>query len=282
MHTRQHMQKFTRLSHFGATALALTLATSFLCFAQTPSLGKFAGTWTEDESKRTFGPVETLKFRTDAKGNLEELRGADARPLVQPVRFDGKPYTVDASKDSIAWKQVDDTHFERKIFESGKLLNTREIEISGGGKALTEVTTRTLGDGKKQAVTVKFRRTKGEGAGLAGIWQAESYHSTVPTQWTYEPAGDHFKMVNETGVTLMLPTDGKPASVTGPAVISGTMAALKAVSSDKLEIVQSRQGVTTGKLTLTLSGDGKTMTISAVNLAPNASPAPSVTVFRKQ
>ena len=282
MHTRKDTLRTIRFSQMGSGVLALTLVTSFLCFAQAPPLGKFAGTWTEDESKRTFGSTETLKFRTDAKGNLQELRGADARPLVQPVHFDGKPYTIDASTNSIAWKQIDKTHFERKLFDNGKLLNTREIQLSDDDKSLTEVTTRTLDDGKKQVITIKFHRTKGDGQGLAGIWQAESYHSTVPTQWKYSMMGDQLMMVDNTGVTLMLSPDGKPMDVKGSAIISGTMAALKPVSSDKLEITQSRQGVTTGKVTLTLSGDGKVLTTSAVNLAPNVSAAPSVTVFKKQ
>ena len=113
MQTLKHARKMSHFSHIGSRVLALALVTSSLCFAQAPSLGKFVGTWTEDESKRSFGATETLKFRADAKGNLEELRGADARPLVQPVHFDGKPYTIDASTNSIAWKQSDKTHFER-------------------------------------------------------------------------------------------------------------------------------------------------------------------------
>jgi hypothetical protein len=274
--------KAIRYSRIASGLLALTLVTSFPSFAQAPSLGKFAGTWTEDESKRSFGSTDTLKFRTDAKGNLEELRGADAKPLVQPVRFGEKPYIIDASTNSIEWMQIDKTHFERKLFDNGKLLTTREIQLSDDGKTLTEVTTRTLGDAKKQAITIKFHRAKGEGQGLAGIWQAEAYHSTVPEQWKYSMMGDQLMMADNTGVTFMLSPDGKPSDVKGPAVISGTMAALKPVSSDKLEITQSRQGVTTGKLTLTLSGDGKVLTLSAVNLAPNVSPAPSVTVFKKQ
>ena len=282
MQTQNHARRIIRFSHIGSRVLALTLVTSSLCFAQAPSLGKFVGTWTEDESKRSFGATETLKFRADAKGNLEELRGADARPLVQPIHFDGKPYTIDASPNSIAWKQSDKTHFERQLFENGKLLTTREIQLSDDGKALTEVTTRTLDGGKKQVITTKYHRTKAEGSGLAGIWQAEAYHSTVPTQWKYSMKGDQLMMVDNTGVTIMLAPDGKPTDVTGPAVISGTMAALKPVSSDKLEIDQSRQGVATGKLTLTLSGDGKVLTMSAVNLAPNASSEPSVSVFMKQ
>jgi hypothetical protein len=72
-----------------------------------PSLGKLTGTWKENESKRKLGPLVTLKFRRDAQGNLEELRGNEARPLVQPVHFDGKPYSVDSSKNTIVWRQID-------------------------------------------------------------------------------------------------------------------------------------------------------------------------------
>jgi hypothetical protein len=54
MYKRKHTLKAIRYSLIASRVLALTLATSFLCFAQTPSLGKFAGTWTEDESKRSF------------------------------------------------------------------------------------------------------------------------------------------------------------------------------------------------------------------------------------
>lgn len=282
MRTRKSIQ----FPNFGARVIALVLTTSFLCFGQvsktSPSLGKFAGTWREDESKRTFGPTETLKFRLDAKGNLEELRGAEARPLVQPVRFDGKPHTIDASNNTIAWKQIDKNHFERKLFENAKLLTTREIQVSDSGKTLTEETTRTLLDGKKNVTTIKFHRAKGEGPGLAGIWQAESYHSTVPTRWKYEVMGDRLKMMDATGVTFTLAPDDKPVEVTGPAVISGTMAALKQTSPDKMELAESRQGVPTGRITITLSADEKVLTMSAINLAPNASRDPSVTVFEKQ
>jgi len=123
MRTRKSIQ----FPNFGARVIALVLTTSFLCSGQvsktSPSLGKFAGTWREDESKRTFGPTETLKFRLDAKGNLEELRGAEARPLVQPVRFDGKPHTIDASNNTIAWKQIDKKPFRAETFRECQASN---------------------------------------------------------------------------------------------------------------------------------------------------------------
>jgi len=83
-------------------------------------------------------------------------------------------------------------------------------------------------------------------------------------------------------VVYIAALDSKPVAVTGPAVISGTMVALKAVDAQTLEVAQSREGVSTGKQTIVISADGKTMTSTAVNLAPNASREPSVTVFDKQ
>ena len=161
-----------RPSIFSARAITLALSASLLCVAQTPT-SKFVGTWKENASKRKISPATTLKFRRDAQGNLEEIRGSEARPLVQPVRFDGKPYSVDSSKNTIVWKQIDKTHFERTISENGKLLTTRRIQISDDGKMLTEDTERTLVDGAKEVVTWQYRRTTGEsqygsGAGESG------------------------------------------------------------------------------------------------------------------
>jgi hypothetical protein len=270
-----------RLSIFGARVITLALAASFVCFAQA-SLEKFTGTWKENESKRKISPSNTLKFRRDTQGNLEELRGSEARPLVQPVHFDGKPYSVDASKNTIVWKQIDKNHFERTISENGQLLATRRIQISDHGKTLIEDTERTLVDGKKAVTTMKFRRTTGEAQGLAAIWQPVSYHSTIPNQVTYEAMGDRLKMSTDQGLVYTAALDGKSAAVTGPAVISGTMIALKLIDAQTMETAQSREGVPTGKTTIAISADGKVMTTTTVNLAPNASREPSVTVYEKQ
>jgi len=274
-----------RLSVFGARLITLALASSFLCLAQTPSkaaLGKFVGTWRENESKIKLSPSNTLKFRRDAQGNLEELRGSEARPLVQPVRFDGKPYSVDSSKNTIVWKQIDKNHFERTIFENGKLLTTRRLQISDDSKTLTEDTERTLVDGKKDITTIQFHRASGEAQGLAAIWQAVSYHSTVPNQVTIEAIGDRLKVSTNAGVVYTAALDGRPVAVTGPAVISGTMVALKLIDAQTMEAAQSREGVPTGRVTIAISADGKVMTATAVNLAPNASREPTVTVSEKQ
>ena len=89
-------------------------------------------------------------------------------------------------------------------------------------------------------------------------------------------------MSKNQGVGYTAALDGKPVAVTGPAVISGTMVALKLIDAQTIETALSREGVPTGKTTIVISTDGKLMTATTVNLAPNVSREPSVTVFEKQ
>jgi hypothetical protein len=76
--------------------------------------------------------------------------------------------------------------------------------------------------------------------------------------------------------------DGKPAAVTGPAIISGTTDTGKIVSDGVIEIASARSGTPSGTGTWTLSADGKTLTTSFMALGPDASKEPSVSVYLKQ
>ena len=84
------------------------------------------------------------------------------------------------------------------------------------------------------------------------------------------------------GGTYTLTFDGKPASVTGPAVISGTTNTGKIVSDRVIEIAGARMGTPAGATTWTLSADGKTLTTSFMTLGPDASKEPTVRVYLKQ
>jgi hypothetical protein len=116
--------------------------------AATSVLEKFAGTWREDISKRQ-GELQTLSFRRSANGGMEELRGPELRPLVQPVNFTGQPYAIDGSVNKIAWKQLDASTFERGLYSGTRLLNTRRIELSADGATLTQETESPDPAGKK-------------------------------------------------------------------------------------------------------------------------------------
>src|SRR5438105_11873348 len=198
---------------------------------------RMAGTWKENEAKRVNGGGYGLRFRLDAQGKLEELRGSNANPLVQPVRFDGKLYPPDNSAAQLSWKQVDKNRFERTFSQDGKLINTRRIQISADGKTLTEDTEQTLVNGKRNVITITYQRTSGDATqSLLGIWKFEKIHNTVPVEFKLESVGpDRFKWSDDAGVTYTFALDNKPVSVTGPAIIEGTMTAYKQVDANTFE-----------------------------------------------
>jgi len=85
-----------RITGLFTRTIPLVFVSAAICFGQTnlaPAsvLGKFAGTWTENEAKAKLGSTVPLRFRKSADGGMEEVRGSDAAPLVEPVHFDGKP-----------------------------------------------------------------------------------------------------------------------------------------------------------------------------------------------
>jgi hypothetical protein len=268
------------------TALVVSLALVFplLCLAEgdhSNLISKFVGTWNENQAKRQIGTFGSLRFRRAADGSLEELRGPEAKPVVQPVNFGVKPYTVDADT-MISWKQIDATHFERQLFGSGKLVTTREISISGDGRKLTEATHSQTRDGKAATDTITYVRTSGDSKDLVGIWKPESMVRSEGGQLKIEAIGTgglHITRRNGMVVTLMF--DGKPNPTTGVAVISGMTASARVINDNTIEETARREGVVTGKTTWVLSPDGQTLTVTSrqeVSKGGN----PFVVVFDKQ
>jgi hypothetical protein len=76
--------------------------------------------------------------------------------------------------------------------------------------------------------------------------------------------------------------DGKPVPVTGAAVISNMMVAAKQINDHTIETTQSREGTVSGKQTLTLSADAKTLTISTTSISATGSREPTIRVFEKK
>ena len=267
---------------FGCAARAIVACSpdpnrSSAALAQTqPTLNpKFVGTWKENEARRQLGTSTPLRFRQTG-AQLEELRGSEAKPLVQPVKFGETAYPVDNSKNTIEWKQIDATHFERRIFENGKLLTTRRLSVSADGKTLTEITERPDND----VTTVTLRRISGDGKGLVGTWKPETIRTSRPATIKVEATGTTgIRITTDRAVVNTLTFDGKPNAVTGPAVISGTMISAHLASPNKIETTASRDGAVDGTNTIELSADGKTLTETA-KLASGG--APSIGVFEKQ
>jgi hypothetical protein len=279
----------TRTSAFhrpfvASTVLALcVLGATPIAQAQAPS--RFVGTWVEDQSKRTMGAERRLTFRSSANGSVEELRGSYARPLVQPVRFGVPAYPVDGSRNTIAWKQLGPSQFERVIAQNGVTLNTRRLQVSSDGTVLTE-TIDTIVGGKTTTVTMTYRRASGDKQGLVGVWTPLSRKADTPATLRVEAVGTGLKLTNNpesaASSAITLTFDGKAAAVDGPAVISGTTANGRRIDESTIQVAQAREGVATGTTTFSLSPDGKTLTSRATTVGPDASKEPSITVYLRQ
>ena len=245
-------------------------------------IARFAGTWKEDPSQNTFGGGNPgLRFRRNATGGLEELRGPDVNPVAQPVVFDGKPVTIGSGRQ-IAWKQIDGNTFERAISDEGRLQTTRRLRIAPDGMTLTEETELQTTDGAKTVDTIVFRRSSTEKDGLVGTWKPESFHTTNPAQFRYEPAGTNaLKVTHHDGVTYTLTLDGKPAPVTGGTVMPDTTYAAKQIDDRTIDVTVSRLGKPYSTVLHAVSGDGKTMTVTARSVA-NPGEKPGVSVRVKQ
>jgi hypothetical protein len=247
-------------------------------------ISRFIGVWKEDLSQRRGVPNTRLTFRKDATGALEELRGPEERPLVQPVNFTGQPYAVDEGRVLIGWKQIDATTFERALFDANKrLLTTRRIRIAPDGKTLTEETAENTPDGRPTTTTIIFRRTSAESEGLAGRWKPASVKIDTPPQIRYEAAGANgLKITEARGTTYSPMLDGKPVPHVGSNVISGTMTAAKQVDDRTIEFTLSRGDAATDKSVRTVSVDGKTMTVTNTRIASKDSDDPATSVWVKQ
>jgi hypothetical protein len=280
------MEVLLMMSKRFTIAALLSLWFTHVCAAQADhaTVAKnFVGTWKENEAKRKLGSFASLRFQRGANGELQERRGPEARPLIQPVKFGSEPYSVDNSKNTILWKKTDESHYERQLFEGGKLITTRQISISKDGKTLTEVTRRKSADGKDVTTTVALTRSSGEQQGLVGTWKAESVRSSDPSQEKIEPAGkDVLRLTGNFGVVRIWNLDGKPNVVTGPAVISGTSAAAKTIDANTIEETSTREGVVTARSRYVLSNGGKTLTITSTAEGTTAGREPSVIVMERQ
>jgi len=272
-------------SSLGIEVITLTLASCLACLAQSTPVSlvakKLSGVWVENVSKTKIGDsFANLRFRQTAEGGLEELRGAEARPLAQPIKFGAKAYAIDGSVNTLEWKQIDSRHFERKIFHEGKLQNTRHIEISADGKTLTQVTDSNPIGGKKSTITIVHERISGGPEGLSGIWKPVSVKSNPPAEVRYELIGtDGLKFSESNGRTYALHLDNTPVAARGPTVIAGTMVASRAVDDHTMEQTDSREGVVTGKSVISVSADGKTLTVTST---PAGAKEPSVFVYEKR
>jgi len=251
--------------------LVVYLITSALWAADAP----FVGEWKLNSSKSklpTMMKVESAAgdkyaFDFDGGGNRETIApdGTD-----QPGQGGTTVAVTIEAPDS--WKVV------RK--KDGRIILTANWKLSKDGSTLTD-DARTFGtDGSSGNFKYAFKRTAGT-SGFVGTWESTStsVDSFVMQVQPYEGDGLSF-IVSAEGATINVKFDVKDYPVVGPNVPPGLASSARLVNGHTLEITNKFNGKAVGTREVSLSSDGKTLTMTLP--APKGRSEPSILVFERQ
>jgi hypothetical protein len=190
------------------------------------------------------------------------------------VKADGEDHTVSGSKyfNTAAVRVVDSNTGEEVDKKDGKTMYKDTFTVSDDGKKLTN---KWEDDSEEKPVTgemIYSRISKGPAGShaISGSWRAEKAEnvSSSGTRFTFQGTTDGLKFSDNNGVTWDAKFDGKYAAEQGDP--GNSMMSLKKVNAHSLEYTEKRDGkiVTTGQVTV--SADGKKMTVVATDHERNA------------
>jgi hypothetical protein len=242
-----------------AVALALFLTVVLLVpmslFAQSP----FDGAWhtNMDQSKLSPKPVVfSLKSGT--------YDCSSCNPQIH-VKADGQDQSVTGqSYDTISVREIDAKSIEVKGKKSGKPVFEQTRTASDDGKTLTiKNTSYRPGNDQKVTVEATYTRTAKTPAGsngASGSWRVNKINvSENGVTTTYKSNGDELTMSAPSGEGYTAKLDGKDYPYKG-AFFADTVS-LKRVNAHTIEETDKLNGTVVTVSKMTVSSDGKTMTV---------------------
>ena len=236
--------------------LFLLLLVPALAWAQSP----FDGTWKVDLSKAKFPkkPEEYL-----LKDGMYECK--TCKPPIK-IKADGQMQTVSGHPymDTMMVKVVDDKHMEAATSKGGKDVGKESDAVSDDGNTMT-VTWTYYGNpagGPVNGVDTWTRVGKAPAGAnaISGSWRQEKGDVATADAliFTYKTGGDSLSMTTPTGQSYNAKLDGQDVPFVGDP--GTTSVSLKRVG-DAIEETDRRDGKEISVSKMTVSPDGKTMTI---------------------
>jgi WD40 repeat protein len=254
----------------GAVLVLLLAFGGGLAAAENP----FVGTWKLNPAKSKL-TGDTMKFEKTASGAIR----TSASGFSYTFNVDGKEYTGPFGR-VIVWKQIDDHTWETTYKFKGNLLRTETSKLSPDGKTLTVVDKGTRPNGEKFEETTVYARIAGE-KGLLGGWRDKAVKISSPVTVEIKPSGQDGLLITSVGYkwTEEAKFDGKDYPVTGPTLPAGLTVVLKHTGPRSFERVRKQNGKPLFRDTVTVSPDGRTLTIAGSAVAVNE---PYTGVFERQ
>ena len=222
----------------------------------------FDGTWKVDIKTAQFPTKPDVYVLQDGMYHCKTCVPAiGIKADGQDQKVMGHPYF-----DTMSIKLVDDRTIEETDKKNGKVVATSKTWASAdGNKLMFEFTDSS--DSNADPVTGKGEETRvakgpvGSHA-ISGSWRASKMESVSDNGlvFTYKVAGDSLTMTNLTGQSYTAKLDGTEAPYKGDPGTTGV--SVKKLDTNKMEETDKRDGKVISIARMTLSADGKSMTIA--------------------
>jgi hypothetical protein len=222
----------------------------------------FDGTWKVDLKTAKFPEKPDVYLLQDGMYHCKTcVPAVDVKADGQDQKVSGHPYY-----DMKSVKVLDDRTIEEINKKSGKVVTTSKTWVSAdGNKLMFEFTDSSATNA--DPVTGKGEETrvaKGPAGShaISGSWQTSKMDTVSDNGllFSYKVAGDSLTMTTPTGQSYTAKLDGTEAPYKGDP--GTTSVSVKAVDKSTMEETDKRDGKVIAVARMTMSADGKTMTIA--------------------
>lgn len=228
-------------------------------FAQSP----FDGTWRVNFSQSKLSPKPNVFYLSQGWYHC-----VSCNPQFD-VKADGQDQAVtDQVYDTISVREADAKSIQITTKKAGTIMGEQTRTVSSDGKTLTVKSTGHPQSGG-QAVTTEVKATRVGIApsgvhGTSGSWQiSKVQQSDNGLLTTYKTNGDEVTMTAPTGESYTAKLDGNDYPVKG--AYGWDAVSLKRINKNTIEETDKRGGKVVDVSTMTVSPDGKKMTVVETN-----------------
>jgi hypothetical protein len=243
--------------------LPWTLPVLLLLPALVMAQSAFVGTWKADPSNNIQLPKKPSQYLLS-----HGIYHCQTCAPPYSVQADGQDHKVAGNPyfDTASIKVVDANTIEETDKKGGKTVTVTTSKVSSDGMTLTNDTTDSS-NSNGAAVTFKLeaKRVDKAPAGaheISGSWQATKFENVSDNGLliTYALSGSKLMMTTPTGQSYSAPVDGTDSPFHGDP--GQTSVSIKRIDDSSLEETDKRDGKVIGTTHMTVSGDGKTMTVA--------------------
>ena len=243
--------------------LLSTLSASLLLPVLALAQSAFVGTWKMDVSNNIQMPKKPYSYLV--------ANGVFHCQICMPpysVKADGQDHKVTGHYyyDSVSIKIIDDNTLSETDKKSGKTVTVSTYKVAADGATMTyETNDSSNSNADPIKMRIEFSRVAKAPAGshaISGSWRAVKFDSMSDngTLVTYALEATNLKMTSPTGQSYSAPLDGTDSPFNGDP--GQTSVSMKRIDDRTIEETDRRNGKVIGSSKLTVSADGKTMTVA--------------------